>query len=188
MILTAESVSQVVTNSIAAGLLVFGGLAAFWRFLLQAPLGNKYGFEISPCRIRRLPDGRIAYCVCVTVENRSAAIQQIHGWWRRIVLPIDVGPEYDPDVQLTVSTDEEAIKRIGTEQGYAGYSLMPGEDLADQMVRIVAGDKQEICYVEYALKYKQWTWGFGAGIIRRRRFEYRSQIMTAPVEREDLDS
>jgi hypothetical protein len=104
------------------------------------------------------------------------------------VLPSEASPDYDPNATLAIHSDDEATMRLGPEMGYQAYSLMPTECLADQMVRVSQSPHEEVCFVEYALKYKKWSWGLGIGVIRRREFEYLAQILVAPIEREDLNA
>ena len=186
MLLSAESVTNVVTGSVTAGVLVLGTLIAAWRFALQGSLGNHYEVSTTPCRVRTGNNaaGRtFVYTLHFTITNRSAAIQTIHARWRRLLLPYETTGEYDPDSALDLYTDEAAVLRLGKSQG--SYQLLPGEICEDHVVRI-SSVAQEVCFLEYAYRYRRWGTVWCVLPWRKRRYE--SKILVVPVDREDLNA
>ncbi|MCH8007578.1 MAG: hypothetical protein IIC91_01810 [Chloroflexi bacterium] len=158
--------------------ILIGGSAAFWKFVLQQPYGNKFDIRLTPCRARIIRDqtGKrtVAYTVTLLVENQSGAAHKI-AWWRRLRFPDEVEADYDPDGSFTINTDTEACERYGGGSGDEDYSLAPGEIYSDQLFRTKTGDEQQICYIEYTVKSARWF---------RRRSEYKSQTLIAPIEYE----
>ncbi len=182
---SAEAVASIVTGSITAVVLILGGLLAFWRFFLQQPLGNNWKIDITPCKMRRAGD-KWAYFVTLEVQNASAAAHKMHGWWRQIKFPDEI-PDYDPNTSLDVLSIDEAVENYGGESLIHSYRLAPGERYADHMCEFRTGNPKEFCYVEYTLQYRAWKWkGWKWLKIRWRASEFMSQIMTSPVERDDL--
>ena len=184
---SAESWATIIAAYVTAAILTAGAIAAFWKFFLQQPLGNNYHIAIIPCRLRRVlheENARWAYTVSLVVENRSTAAQRMYGWWRRILLPDETEPGYDPNGSLDINSDEEA------DQHYPDNNLIPstyplasGESYADLMIRFGGENVQQVCYVEFTLKYRSWTRRFP---FPWRGWEYKSHRMIAPVDGNDL--
>lgn len=183
---SAEAWTNIITGVIVAGVLVLGGLAAFWKFVLQQPLGNNWRIDITPCKMRRAGD-KWAYFVTLEVQNASAAAHKMHGWWRQIKFPDEVTPDYDPNASLDVLTEEQAKARYGGGSLIDSYRLTPGERYADHMCEFRPGNPKEFCYVEYTLQYRAWKWTKWKWLpLPRRDWEVISQIMTSAVDRDDL--
>ncbi len=107
----------------------------------------------------------------------------MYGWWRRILLPDETEPGYDPNGSLDINSDEEA------EQHYPDNNLIPstyplasGESYTDLMIRFGGENVQQVLYVEFTLKYRSWTRRFPP----RRGWEYKSHRMIASVDGNDL--
>lgn len=128
---SAEAWANIVTSAIIAGILVLGGVAAFWKFFLQQPLSNNWKIDITPCKMRRAGD-KWAYFVTLEVQNASAAAHKMRGWWRQIKFPDEI-PDYDPNTSLDVLSNDEAVENYGRESLIDSYRLAPGERYADHM-------------------------------------------------------
>lgn len=183
---SAEAWANIVTGAIIAGVLVLGGIAAFWKFFLQQPLGNNWRIDITPCTMRKA-DGMWAYFVTLEVENASAAGQRMDGWWRQIKFPDEVPSDYDPNASLDVLGKEKAAEYYGNVSLIGSYRLAPRERYVDHMCRFRPGAPKEFCYVEYTLQYRAWKWKKWKRLpLPRRDWEFISQIMTSAIERDDL--
>ena len=175
---SAESWATIVAACTTAAILFVGAIAAFWKFIWQQPFGNHWSVDITTCRARRV-NNRWVYVVTVTVENRSAARHSMDGWWRRLRFPDEVDSDYDPNASLQIYSAEEARRHFGTNSMIESeYRLASGERYSDQMICFRDGELQQVCYLEYTLKYRKGVWGSAEECI--------SQIMVSPVEREDL--
>lgn len=180
---SAESWATIVAASITALALTVGGSVAFWKFVLQQPFGNTYDIRVTPCLARAMQDGTgnwtVAYTATLRIENQSAAAHKIRGWWRRMRFNDEVEPDYDPDANFVINSDSEAQSRYGEDNRIEeGYALASGETYSDQLFRARQGTRQEICYIEYTVKYERWFW---------KGDEYKSQILIVPIERADLE-
>lgn len=183
---SAEAWANIVTGAIIAGLLVLGGIAAFWKFFLQQPLGNNWRIHITPCKMRRAGD-IWAYFITLEVQNASAAGQRMNGWWCQVKFPDEVPRGYNPNASLDVLSKERAVNYYGRASLIDSFPLAPGERYSDHMCEFRTDSPKEFCYVEYTLQYRAWKWkGWKWLKIRWRASEFMSQIMTSPVERDDL--
>lgn len=183
---SAEAWANIVTGAIIAGVLVLGGVAAFWKFFLQQPLGNNWRIDITLCKMRRAGD-MWAYLVTLEVQNASAAVQRMHGWWRQIKFPDEVPTDYDPNDPLDILSNEGAINHYRRSSLTDSYQLASGERYADHICEFRPGKPKELCYVEYTLQYRAWKWKHWKRLkLPRRDWEFISQIMTSAVERDDL--
>lgn len=183
MLLTAESITNIVTSSVTTTLLLSAGAVAFWRYLLQGGFGAHFEVEASPCRIRQLSSstGTYMYTICFNVKNNSNQIHVLKQRWRKLRLPSEVGPEYNPDAALVFHQEAEVTDRLGA--GLGAYQLLPGEMCQDHVVK-VASQPEEVCFLEFAFEYRVLSRWWGP--IPWTKSRYYSQILVAPVEREDL--
>ena len=185
---SAELLASIVTGGITAGILILGGLLAFWRFFLQRPLGNNWRIDITPCKLRRAND-TWAYFVTLGVQNASTAGNKMSGWWRQVRFPDEVEPGYDPNASLDVLGEAKAIEHYGRKSLVDSHSLASGERYVDHVCEFRPGGPKEFCYVEYTLQYRAWKSKRWKRLTYRwRDWEFISQIMTSPVERDDLSA
>jgi hypothetical protein len=180
---SAKSWADIVTGSVTAGVLVLAGIVAFWRFFLQQPLGNNWLIRVTPCRIRRAGE-KWAYFITLEVHNASAARQRMNGWWRKMKFADEVPPKYDPSGSLDVLSKDEALAHYRSESLIDSYPLAPGEAYVDDICEFREGSPQEFCFMEYTVRYRAWKTKWR--VLRYRGWEHISQILTVPVEREDL--
>jgi hypothetical protein len=182
---SAKVWADIVTGSVTAGVLVLAGIAAFWRFFLQQPLGNNWLIRVTPCRIRRAGE-QWGYFLALEVHNASAACHTMNGWWRQVRFADEVPPNYDPSGSLDVLSGEKALLHYGKESLIDRYPLAPGEAYVDHVCRFREGPPQEFCFIEYTLGYRAWK--SKCVVVRWPGWEHISQILTAPVERDDLNA
>lgn len=187
---SAELWTSIVTGSITGAILLLGGALAFWRFVLQQRFGNNSRVDVTACSLRQV-GGQPAYVLTLTVENQSAAAHKIREWWRKIVFPDEVGPDYDPNSPLDIFTERAALDHYHAKsQVESGpYLLAPGEKYCDQMIQYHDGPVQEVCYVEYTLGYRKWKWvplPWPVPESVSQEAEFISQKMISAVQRADL--
>lgn len=182
---SAKTWTDMVTGSVTAGVLVLAGIAAFWRFFLQQPLGNNWLIRVTPCRIRRAGE-KWAYFITLEVRNASAARQVMKGWWRQVRFADEVPPDYDPSSSLDVLSKDRALEHYGTDNPIDPYPLAPGEAYVDHICEFREGLAKEFCFMEYTLRYRAWKSKWL--LLRYRGWEHISQILTVPVERDDLNA
>lgn len=176
-----ESWVNIVTGIVTAGILVLAGLVALWKFVFQRPLSNHWHVSLAPCKVRQINGGNV-YLLAVAIENRSTAAHDLTGWWRRVIFPSDAGKDYDVNRALYFDSETEVRQHYGHE-GFlqSAYPLAPGEEFRDEIMVRRDGPLEQACFVEYTIGYsKGWLPKVG------QQPEFLSQILPAPVGREDL--